>query len=171
MSTDSLSFRSARSDDLASLEQMAQALGNARETGYFGTCLNEQGEGRRDVIIVSYDGVDAAYGMINWQPQYALYRRFDIPEIQDLNTIPEYRRRGIAQAMITYFEDMARTRGCETVGIAVGLHAGFGAAQRIYMRMGYVPDGYGVTYDRVTVSMGEFRPIDDNLCLMMTKDL
>ena len=37
--------------------------------------------------------------------------------------------------------------------------------------LGYVPDGSGATYDRLTVAGGEIRPVDDNLCLMMIKAL
>ena len=57
------------------------------------------------------------------------------------------------------------------MGIGVGLYTSYGAAQRLYCKMGYVPDGNGVTYDRKLLAAGEFRPLDDQLCLMMIKDL
>lgn len=166
-----IKIRRAGIEDLQSLQMMADSMGYAREAGYFGTCLTEQGEGRRALFIVNADGVDAGYGMINWEPQYALYARLGIPEIQDLNVVPALRRRGIAAALIGFCEEQARARGCTQMGICVGLHAGFGAAQRLYVRLGYKPDGMGVTYDRETVRAGEIRPVDDNLCLMMVRDL
>lgn len=171
MSEENITFRPAASDDLEGLHIMAGALGTAKEPGYFGTCLTEQAEGRRVLYIISIGGADAGYGMINWQPQYALYRRLNLPEIQDLNVLPVFRRRGLAAAFIGFCEDTARARGHTQMGIAVGLHPGFGAAQRLYVRLGYVPDGFGVTYDRETVTPGTLRPVDDNLCLMMVKDL
>lgn len=166
-----IAVRRAEAADLPGLQVMAGAMGSAHEAGYFGTCLTEQGEGRRDLYIVNADGADAGYGMINWAPQYTLYKRLGIPEIQDLNVLPVFRRRGIAAALIAYCEEQVRARGCTQAGICVGLHAGFGAAQRLYVRLGYVPDGFGVTYDRQTLTAGEFRPVDDNLCLMMVKDI
>lgn len=166
-----IAIRRAEAADLIFLQTMATAQGSSHEAGYFGTCLTDQGEGRRDVYIISADGADAGYGMINWVPQYALYKRLGIPEIQDLNVLPAFRRRGIATALIGFCEDRARERDCTDVGICVGLHPAFGAAQRLYVRLGYVPDGFGVTYDRETVKAGEFRPVDDNLCLMMVKAL
>jgi hypothetical protein len=57
------------------------------------------------------------------------------------------------------------------MGIGVGLHRAFGAAQRLYIRLGYIPDGNGITYDRLQIAPGEFRPVDDDLCLIMVKEL
>jgi GNAT superfamily N-acetyltransferase len=109
--------------------------------------------------------------MLNWQPQYQLYRRLDIPEIQDLNVLPAMRRNGVASAMIGFAEKLARENGRTQIGISFGPYPNYGPAQRLYIRLGYIPDGYGVTYDRVTVRPGESRPVDDSLCLMLVKDL
>ena len=57
------------------------------------------------------------------------------------------------------------------MGISVALGASYGPAQRLYATLGYMPDGNGVTYDRMAVGFGEMRPVDDDLCLMMVKDL
>jgi hypothetical protein len=57
----------------------------------------------------------------------------------------------------------------EGLGISVGLHAGFGAAQRLYIRLGFVPDGLGVTYDREAVQPSAPHPVDDDLALMLLK--
>ena len=53
----------------------------------------------------------------------------------------------------------------------MGLHSSYGAAQRLYIRMGYVPDGAGVFYDNEPVGFGKMRPLDDNYTLKMTKAL
>ena len=171
MTAESVTIRRAEIADLQSLQVMAGLLGAAKEPGYFGTCLTEQAEGRRELFIIAQGGVDAGYAMLNWGPQYALYKRLEIPEIQDLNIIPDMRRRGLAAALIAHCEGRGRERGCAQMGICVGLHSGFGAAQRLYIRLGYMPDGFGVTYDRETIRAGDFRPVDDNLCLMMVRDI
>ncbi|PJF39110.1 MAG: N-acetyltransferase [Phototrophicales bacterium] len=155
--------------DIASLDAMLVALGFHKDPEYFSQCLAEQAQGRREVYIASLAGGDVGYAMLNWFPGYAPFRRLGIPEIQDINTIPAARRQGVATALIRYCEDLARERGCTEMGIGVGLHAGFGNAQRLYARLGYVPDGAGAVYDRGPVRAGELRPIDDNLCLMLLK--
>ncbi len=56
-------------------------------------------------------------------------------------------------------------------GIGVGLYAAYGAAQRLYARRGYVPDGRGVVYRNVAVEPGASVTVDDDLVLMMTRRL
>ena len=155
---------------IPSLVRMYHALGG-RPAGYAERCLGEQQEGRRQVFVLAQDGRDIGMAMLNWQPLYAPFRRLGIPEIQDLAILPEARRQGAGAALVAYCEDAARARGGTDIGIAVGLTADFGAAQRLYARLGYFPDGFGVTYDRETVTQGAMRPVDENLCLMLMKAL
>lgn len=121
------------------------------------------------VLAQTPDGVDAGGFYLNWDPKYALYRRLGLPEIQDLRVLPDFRRRGMATALIAKGEELARTAGRAGIGLSVGLHAGYGNAQRLYARLGYIPDGHGVTYDREAVIPGEARRIDDDLALMLLK--
>lgn len=111
------------------------------------------------------------FGMLNWSPKYALYKKLDIPEIQDLNVAAEARQKGIATALIQKFEELAREKSCEYIGVSVGLTKDRGPAQRLYAKRGYLPDGNGVTYDRQPVSHGQHLSIDDDLCLMLIKGL
>ena len=168
---DNLVITQAGDADLADLAAIASGNNSFKAQDYFARCLREQGEGKRVVHIARVGGEPAGYGMLNRHPQYALYRRLGIPEIQDLNVVPAFRQRGIATAIIRGFEALARGEGASDMGISVGLYADYGAAQRLYIKLGYVPDGYGVTYDRAPVRPGEIRPVDDNLCLMLVKAL
>jgi GNAT superfamily N-acetyltransferase len=158
-------------DDPQRLCAMSAALGYAKEDGYFERCLEEQAAGRRTVLVArGQDGQDAGYGMLNWTPRYRLYARLGWPEIQDLNVLHAMRRQGVAQAIIGHCEGLAQEKGCGGVGISVGLTAAYGPAQRLYVRLGFVPDGNGVTYDREALHHGTSVILDDDLCLMMVKD-
>lgn len=170
-SADSVVVWFARTEDIPALEDIAQAVSSSKEAGYFERCLAEQDQGRRAVLMACVDEVPAGFGMLNWNPGYAPFRRLGIPEIQDLNTHPAFRRRGVASAVIERCEELAGKKGATHMGIGVGLYAGYGAAQRLYVRLGYVPDGAGVVYDRAPVAPGEIRPVDDDLNLMMLKVL
>jgi GNAT superfamily N-acetyltransferase len=163
-------FRRASLSDGDGLYRLYAKMGK-KEPGYFERCIEEQGAGRRELLIVSDRSADIGYGMLNREPQYALYKRLGMPEIQDLNVVPEARRQGAGTALIGALEEVARGLGYRQIGISVGLYADYGAAQRLYVKLGYAPDGLGVTYDRVAVAAGEIRPVDDNLCLMMVKTL
>ena len=39
----------------------------------------------------------------------------------------------------------------DVVSLAVGLHTGYGQAQRLYIKRGYIPDGTGVWYQGQTL--------------------
>lgn len=166
-------IRKAADADVPALDTLARGMGQAHEAGYFTRCLQEQAEGRRQIFLALDDatGMLAGYVQLNDYPLYAPFRRFGMPEIQDLNVLPDYRQRGIGARLVAYCEEVARAAGKAEIAISVGLHASFGAAQRLYVRAGYVPDGAGIAYDDVSVRAGEMRPIDDNLTLKMTKSL
>lgn len=157
--------------DIPALEALLSAMGKQLDEGYFEFCLKEQQEGRREIYILRKDSADCGYGILNWTPRYGLYSRLGIAEVQDVNVIPEYRRQGIASAFIEYCEKAALDKGHEMIGISVGLTADFGAAQALYVKRGYIPDGNGVTYDRDPVSIGDTLVMNDNLCLMLIKEL
>lgn len=148
-----------------------QALGNPHDQGYFERCFAEQAEGKRQIVLAESEGRVAGYVILNFHPRYQPFRRLGIPEVQDLFVSSDVRRQGIGEMLVTSCENIARDKGMTQMGMAVGLHAGFGAAQRLYVRMGYVPDGAGVMYDRDAVHVGDMRIIDDDLTLMMVKDI
>src|ERR1700757_3974266 len=120
-----IDVRRAGSDDCAGLYALYDRMGK-KEAGYFERCLSEQDAGRREILIARAGGADIGYGMLNRQPQYALYKRLEIPEIQDLNVIPEARRQGAATVLVRALEDIARREGRTQVGISVGLFADYG---------------------------------------------
>lgn len=167
----SMVIRKAGRQDVKALWDLAAAMRAAKERDYFERNLEEQDKGRREIFIASVDGRDAGWCILNWDPKYGYFRAEGIPETQDLNVLPALRRQGIATAMIRHCEELARKKGKPVMGISVGVDGSYGPAQRLYARLGYVPDGFGVTYDRKTVGYGEMRPVDENLCLMMVRGL
>ncbi|MBW7910509.1 MAG: GNAT family N-acetyltransferase [Alphaproteobacteria bacterium] len=166
-------IRRAVQGDIPALDAFARGMGQSHEAGYFARCLEEQAAARRQIFLAidAASGVLAGYVQLNDYPLYAAFRRFGLPEVQDLNVLPDFRGRGIGARLVTCCEDVARAAGKTEMGISVGLHASFGAAQRLYVRAGYMPDGAGIAYDDIPVRAGEMRAIDDNLTLKMTKSL
>ncbi|MGH3146005.1 MAG: GNAT family N-acetyltransferase, partial [Rubrobacter sp.] len=55
--------------------------------------------------------------------------------------------------------------------IGVGMSPDYGAAQRLYVLRGYVPDGRGLASEGRQVSHGEAVTVNDGLVLYMTKAL
>ena len=171
MQLENLEICQAEVDDIPRLHEMALRMKAGKAEDYFDKSMELQEQGERLVFIAVYEGRDAGYCMLSWAPKYGYYRAMGYPEIQDLNVLPDFREKGIATVMIKRCEGLAIEKGKKIMGISVGLVGSYGPAQRLYTKLGYVPDGHGVTYDRQTVSYGEIRPVDDDLCLMMVKDL
>ena len=144
---------------------------------YFEEAFKRQDVGSLQIFLVGFeaDGDTSfqicGYCFLNFTPKYALFKKLGIAEVQDLNVEQYYRRQGVGKRLIRHCEEQVRDKGFAQIGIGVGLDGSFGAAQRLYVRMGYVPDGYGVTYDREFVACGDIFPIDDRLSLMMVKEL
>ena len=67
---------------------------------------------------------------------------------------------------------MAASRS-DPVGIGVGLYGGddggYGSAQRLYVKCGYIPDGRGLTYKYQPVVPGDRVLCDDDLVFMVHK--
>jgi len=119
--------------------------------------------------FVAWDG-DAfvGYVILRWRSQWFAD---GIPEIQDFNVVPARRRQGIGTALLDAAEACAATRSA-VVGIGVGMTANYGAAQIMYVKRGYVPDGRGLaTHHRPVRYYGESVFVDDDLVLYFTRTL
>jgi len=132
--------------------------------------LQEQVAGSRTCFVAVVNGHFGGYVTVNWRPIYVGFSKMNIPEIQDLNVLTTYRRRGIASRLLDRAETEAGSRS-SVVGIAVGLHPGYNAAQRLYAKRGYIPDGRGVTYRNCFVEEGSRLVMDDDLVLHFVKQL
>lgn len=151
--------------------EMLERFPGVVDREYFERSIERHLQGERLIFLAENNGVYVGYVFLNFHPKYSYFKKQNIPEIQDLNVLHEYRQQGVGRALIEHCENVARKEHYKEMGIGVGLNASFGAAQRLYMKLGYIPDGQGVCYDRIPVGSEEFRPIDDNLSLMMTKKL
>ena len=171
MQLEKLKIEKATLDCTKVLEEFARQIRHNAPDEYFLQQYEIQEQGHREVLIGRSEGAVVGYVVLNWRPKYAFFRKSGIPEVQDLIVHPDYRRMGIAKALIAYCEDRARAMKFEYMGLGVGLDSSYGAAQVLYAGLGYAPDGNGVTYDRSPVMKGEMRPIDDDLSLMLVKKL
>ena len=130
--------------------------------------LREHTAGRRNVVLPFFGTRLVGYLTINWNPDYAPLAAAGIPEVQDLNVVEEFRRRGIASRLMDEAEAIVAERN-DRVGIGVGLHPGYNAAQRMYALRGYVPDANGITFGNTFVREGQTVVVDDDLMLHLVK--
>jgi GNAT superfamily N-acetyltransferase len=144
------------------------AIGWDKPPTLFQRYLAEQEEGRRLAFSAEWDGEFAGYVTLVWVSDYGPFAERQIPEIADFNVLPLYRRQGIGNALLDRAESAASARS-RVVGLGVGLTSDYGAAQRIYVRRGYLPDGRGIMYRNQPVEPWATIRIDDDAALMLTR--
>lgn len=126
--------------------------------------------GKAVALIAQYKGIAAGY--INVYPNSMLgsFAGCGYCEIVDFGVLEKYRNRGIGSKLMMTAEKIAAAYS-DIVYLGVGLHSGYGSAQRMYVRMGYVPDGTGVWYADKTAKPYESYCNDDDLNLYLSKKL
>jgi GNAT superfamily N-acetyltransferase len=152
------------------VDGFAKSNWTKKPANIFEKYLEEQNNQRR-IILVAYLGDQfAGYVTLKWKSQYKPFANMHIPEICDLNLLPDFRNIGIGSQLLEQCERIAATKS-DIVGVGVGLYADYGAAQRLYVKRLYIPNGLGVTYNYHTVLAGKNYPIDDDLVLWFSKQL
>ncbi len=121
--------------------------------------------GRRIVLLAFEHGKPVGYGTLKWASDYVPFLSAGIPEINNLMVAAHARNRGIGTAIIQELEQRARGAGKRSIGIGVGLYADYGIAHRLYIRLGFQPDGCGLTYANKPVSPRSTVVVDDDLLL------
>lgn len=132
--------------------------------------LAHRQEGRALPLVAELQGERAGYLSVYAQPGAGPYAGKPWPEVVDFAVLERFRGRGVGSRLMDVAE-MVAAQTSDVICIGVGLHSGYGAAQRMYVRRGYVPDGSGVWYrDRVHE---QYAPCvnDDDLILHLAKRL
>jgi GNAT superfamily N-acetyltransferase len=133
--------------------------------------LDEQQKGTRIACVVEQQGKILGYGSLLLASEYPPFKKNNTPEIHDVWIFEEQRNKGCGSMLIRHLEQLAKKKGHRKIGIGVGLYRDYGSAQKLYFRMGYCPDGEGISYQCTPVVPGEKYPADDDLILWLLKQL
>jgi len=156
--------------DIPKITAAFEELGWNKPASQYERYLMEQALKIRDMYIARVKGQFAGYLTICWQSSYAPFRAQRIPEIMDFNVLPNFRRMGIGTRLMDRAEaEIAKVS--LVAGIGVGMTPDYGAAQRLYVLRGYIPDGNGLYYLGRPTQYGQTLKVDDNLVLYLTKEL
>lgn len=161
-------IRVLNDSDSRTISSAFRGIGWGKPVEQYRRYLAEQVAGTRLCLVATIGGQFAGYVTVNWAPTYSAFAEQNIPEIQDLNVLPGFRRQGIATRLLDRAEEEIALRS-SIAGIGVGLHPGYNDAQRLYVKRGYIPDGRSVTYHNHYVKEGEQVVLDDDLVLHLTK--
>jgi GNAT superfamily N-acetyltransferase len=128
-------------NDIPIIVEAFNSMGWKKPESLFEGYLQEGEVGKRLVWVVHMNNQFAGYVTLKWQSEYPSFKEQNIPEIIDLNVLPSFRKCGVGSMLLDSAEKEASTRS-DTVGIGVGLYAGqdggYGSAQRLYVKRGYI---------------------------------
>ena len=134
-------------------------------TRYF----KEQESGEREVLVAEVEGALAGYITIlpcaKQGPFAEIY-----PELSDFNVFEPFQNQGIGNLLLEEAEKRVRLIS-DKVTLGVGLHSGYGPAQRLYIKRGYIPDGTGVWYQNHQPAMNAVYEDIGELVLYLSKNL
>ena len=129
----------------------------------------EQESGEREVLVVEIDGAVAGYVTILPSAKHGPFAEV-YPELSDFNVFEPFRNQGIGNQLLEEAEKRVQFVSSK-VTLGVGLHSGYGPAQRLYIKRGYIPDGTGVWYRNKPLEMNATSQNNDDLVLYLSKDL
>jgi GNAT superfamily N-acetyltransferase len=130
----------------------------------------EQEQGARKVVIAEIDGEIAGYVTLLPHARGGVFKERETPEICDFVVFEKFQRQGVGTELMNRIEAEA-VKLSNTVCLGVGLHSGYGAAQRLYIKRGYIPDGSGVWYGHSPARQYGTVENSDDLVLYMSKTL
>lgn len=170
MDLNTLKIRNLSADDPSTISEAFAQVGWNKPKSQYEVYLEEQAVGKRLVLVAEVSGRFAGYVTIQWISDYLPFSEQHIPEIQDFNVLPKYRRKRIGTHLMDRAEALVSERS-NTVGIGVGMYSDYGNAQRLYVLRGYVPDGRGLCYKYEVQAPMAIVINDDDLVLFFTKKL
>ena len=132
------------------------------------TRMEHAREGKCAALVGELDGEAAGYVSVYPSSEWGSFGGQGLPEIVDFAVLEKFRHRGVGSALMDEAERIAE-KYADTVYLGVGLHAGYGAAQRMYVRRGYLPDGTGVWYRHRVCPPYSLCANDDDLVLYLSK--
>lgn len=134
----------------------------------FNAYYYQQENKEKSVIVAEVNGEVAGYVTLLPATNIGPYAGKNIPEIVDFNVLIKFQRMGIGSKIMDAAESIAKEKS-GAVSLSVGLHYGYGSAQRMYVKRGYIPDGSGVWYRGEQLEQYAKCENDDDLTLYFLK--
>ena len=134
-------------------------------TRYF----KEQESGEREVLVAEVECAVAGYITILPDAKQGPFAGM-APELSDFNVFEPFQNQGIGNLLLEEAEKRVKLIS-DKVTLGVGLHSGYGPAQRLYIKRGYIPDGTGVWYQNHQPAMNAVCEDIGELVLYLSKNL
>lgn len=165
-----LVIRSMEKDDIEKIIDGFVAQHWSKRVEMFEDYYMRQEQQEHEVFVALLNGEIAGFVLLTPKAIAGPFAQDHIPEIVDLNVFKRFQHKGIGNALMDVAEQVAQQLA-SNVCLAIGLHASFGAAQRLYVKRGYIPDGSGVWYRGLPLDPYAQCINDDDLMLYLSKEI
>ena len=162
------SIRKMQESDIKDLSQGFISQGWPSREEILARYFLEQKSKEREVLVAEIDGVVAGYITILPSAKHGPFAEV-YPELSDFNVFEPFRNQGVGNQLLEEAEKRVKLIS-NKVTLGVGLHLGYGPAQRLYIKRGYIPDGSGVWYRNQPLEMNATIQNNDDLVLYLSKE-
>jgi len=166
----SITINPMSSEDIEKILQSYSEQGWKKTREVIECYFNKQENDDAYVFVAKYGDSLAGYTVLYRDTDAGPYAHKKIPLLSDLVVFEKYQRKGVGSKILDAAEQKASELS-DSIQLAVGLHSGYGAAQRLYVTRGYVPDGSGVWYKDSPLEPYDDCQNDDDLVLYLLKSL
>lgn len=140
-----LIIRDLEEKDIHLLDEALEDQHWNKRTEVYQQRLINQDQSRFYSFVAIYQGQRA--GTVNLYLHKDIGPYKDVAYIEDLLVFEKFQRQKIASRLMDVVEQIAFEHH-QIIVLAVGLHQGYGKAQRLYIKRGYIPDGSGAWYQQ-----------------------
>jgi GNAT superfamily N-acetyltransferase len=155
-------------EDAAALSSAFQQIGWNKPVALFERYYGEQVAGERYSFVAKLPNEIVGYVTVLWISDHPFFHERNIPEIKDLNVLPQHSRNGFGRMLLEHAEKQIASR-FPVAGLGVGLTQDYGPAQVLYVKQGYIPTGEGITHHQQPIHYGSHITVDDDTVLWFTK--
>ena len=163
------SIRKMQESDIKDLSRGFTSQGWPSREEILTRYFKEQESGEREVLVAEVEGAVAGYITILPDAKQGPFAGM-APELSDFNVFEQFQNQGIGNLLLEESEERVRLIS-DKVTLGVGLHSGYGPAQRLYIKRGYIPDGTGVWYQNHQPAMNAVCEDIGDLVLYLSKNL
>lgn len=167
---DEIVIRNMQESDAQVITDEENAQGWHVSVEKYETRLEHQSDGKSISLVAEYKGSLAGYVNIYPNSVGGAFANKGYAEIVDFGVLIKYRKHGIGSKLMDIAEQIA-AQYSSVVYLGVGVHSGYGSAQRMYIKRGYIPDGSGVWYGESVCDQYAECCNDDDLILYLSKEL
>ena len=161
-------IRKMRTSDVKELSQGFINQGWSGREEILARYFLEQECGEREVLVAEVESALVGYITILPIAKHGPFAGM-APELSDFNVFEPFQNQGIGNLLLEEAEKRVKLIS-DKVTLGVGLHSGYGSAQRLYIKRGYIPDGTGVWYRNQPLEMNATIQNNDDLVLYLSKE-